>query len=136
MSARIRSLEIGEYDERNRLRTETVPDPTWAQFIDVFTAIQRRERRFAGITVVAEDGSFLLIDGSDGLFFVLYRNVEGFQYQPLPDPSRPDGDVTIICGGARTTLPRTLLFDEATALRVIWDFWQGQLDISTGWEPL
>jgi hypothetical protein len=136
MSAAIRLIEIGEYDTENCLRTETVPDATWEQFLEVFAAVQKRELRFAGITVAAEDDSFLLIDGSEGLFFVLYQDANGFQFQPLPDPSQPVGDVAIVCGGVRTTLPRAVLFDEGTLFRVAWDFWQGQLDISTGWEPL
>jgi hypothetical protein len=129
-------IKIGEYDDKNRLLDTTVPNPTWERFLEVFDKVQKRERPFAGVTVTAEDGSWLLVEGSDGLFFALYQNANGFQFQPLPDPSQAAGEVTIICGGVSTTLPRAFLFDEPTTLRVIWAFWQGQLDVSTGWESL
>ena len=136
MRTTIRSISVDEYDHKNRLRTTTLPHPTWEQFLDVFRTVQRRERRFAGITVTAEDGSYLLMDGSEGLFFVLYQGADGFQFQPLADPSQPDEEVTILCGGVDTTLPRAILFDEPTTVRVTKDFWHGRLDTSSGWEPL
>src|SRR4051794_19785432 len=119
MSETIRSIEIGEYDDRNRLLSTPVSDPTWDQFLGIFHKVQKHERCFAGVTITLQDGSFLIVDGSDGLFFTLYQAADGFQFQPLPDASQPDGDVTIICGGVKTTLPRAYSFDEQTTLRVI-----------------
>ena len=132
----IRAIEMHEYDEKNRLVSSTIPNPSWERFLDGFDTTQRRERAFAGITVTAQDGSFLLIDGSDGLFFALYERADGFQFQSLANPLQLDEEVTIICGGVATTLPRAYLLEEAAALRVVWDFWQGQLDTTVGWEPL
>lgn len=136
MGATIRSISIHEYDDKNCLFSTAVPAPTWEQFLEVLDTVQKYERRFAGVTVTAEDGSYLLIDGSDGLFFVLFQGADGLQFQPLPDASQPDGEVTILCGGVLTTLPRACLLDEPTLLRAVWDYWQGQLDVTTGWEPL
>lgn len=136
MSTTIRKFEIGEYADTMRSSHTIVPDPTWEQFLESWTRAQNRGRQFAGLTIMSENGSTLWVDGSDGLFFALYSNADGFQFQPLPDPAYPECEVTVILGGVNTTLPRAFLFDEATLLRVVWDYWQGQLDVSTGWEPL
>jgi hypothetical protein len=87
------------------------------------------------MTVTAADGSTLIIDGSDGLYFVLVQRPDGTQFQPV-DTSPLVGDVTIMISGCATTLPRSCLFDEPTVVRVIQEFQEGRLNTSTGWEPL
>ncbi|WP_162542135.1 hypothetical protein [Gemmata obscuriglobus] len=118
------------------MRGTVVPNPTWELFLNVFRTTQSRARRFAGISVVAMNGSSLMIDGSDCLFFVLYERADGFQFQPLPDLHQPDGGVTVVCGGVFTTLPRSYLLDEQRLLRVVEDFWFDRLDTTVGWEAL
>ncbi|MDY3552653.1 hypothetical protein R5W24_001739 [Gemmata sp. JC717] len=130
------SLAINEYDEGNRLRGTVVPNPTWELFLDVFRATQSRTRRLAGISVAAVNGSSLMIDGSGGLFIVLYERFDGFQFQPLPDPYQSNADVMVVCGGVFTTLPRSYLLDEQRLLRVVEDFWYDRLDTTVGWEAL
>lgn len=135
MSGAIRSIEVGEYDVKNRLLTHSIRNPNWEQFLEAMKTLPDPAKRFAGLTITAGDGSWLLIDGSDGLFFPMYQRADGFQFQTLPDTTH-DGDVTIICGGVLTTLPRAYLLDESATLRIAWEFWKGQLDVSTGWEAL
>ncbi|MCE9562547.1 MAG: hypothetical protein K8U57_10895 [Planctomycetes bacterium] len=87
------------------------------------------------MTITGADGSSLLIDGSDGLYFILVQQADGSQFQPL-NTSPLASDVTIMIGGVSTTLPRSCLLDEPTMLRVIREFRDGRLDTSGGWEPL
>lgn len=87
------------------------------------------------MTVTAADGSSLLIDGSDGLYFILLQRPDGSQFQPF-DPTQPEEFVTILCGGVTTTLPRPCLLDQSAVLRVVQQFQAGLLDTSSGWEPL
>ena len=132
----IRSVEVEEYDRNNKRAGTTLSEPTWEQFLGAREAVQKRGNQLAGVSITAENGSFLYALGSDGLYFALHHTADGSQYQPLPDPARSGEEVTILISGAATTLPRAFLFDEPTLLRVLWDFWQGRLDVSTGWEPL
>lgn len=97
MSAKVRALEVSQYDNRNRLRSKSIPNPTWAGFLNLFKNVQGR-RRSAGVVLRADDGSLLIIDGSDGLYFVLYERPGGLQFQPI-DPTQPNEEVTILCGG-------------------------------------
>lgn len=135
MEVRVRALEVLQYDNRNRLRSKTIANPTWAAFLNHFKDVRGRPRRPAGVILHSEDGSRLIIDGSDRLYFALYELRDGSQFQPL-DTTQPDEEVTIVCCGVDTALPRSCLLDEPALLRVARHFWDGNVDTSSGWEPL
>jgi hypothetical protein len=135
MPAGVRAPEVFRYDNRTRLRSKTVANPTWAAFLNHFKNVRGRPRRPAGVILHSEDGSRLVIDGSDGLYFALYELPDRSQFQPL-DPIHEGEEVTILCGGVETPLPRSCVFDEPALLHVARQFWNGSVDTSSGWESL
>jgi hypothetical protein len=135
MSAKVRALEVFRYDNRNRLRSTTIANPPWAAFLNHLENVRGGPRRPAGVILHAEDGSRLVIDGSDGLHYALYELPDGSQYQPL-DLTHKDEEVTILCGGVETPLPRACLLNEPGLLPGARQFWNGNVDTSSGWESL
>ena len=114
-------------------QTTVTPDPTTDHIRAAVANLSARVRRVHGIHFRAADGSSLSVDGSGGLFYSMYCRADGAMFG-CHDPSQLDDEVTVMCGGVWTDIPRRHVFDESTMLQVITSFLDGRLDTSMGWE--
>jgi hypothetical protein len=133
---RIATVEVSNYDHRNRANRDAIEDPTWEQVQAAILSLNAAGR--SDLAIVAADGSCMAIGGGLGWFTVATqcgRESQSVVPASLTDSTRGDDEVEIIVGGCATPLPARYVVDQEKTLRAARRFYQdGGLEPSLEWE--